>query len=213
MLNEKLNNYLLNNLPESEVWVKNLEEMAENDKVPIMDPLGIQFLMQIIRMQRPKKVLEIGTAIGYSALRMLEAYPQTKIITIEKDEARYQEARANINKLGKETHISVIHGDALNVLEELGKENHAFDLIFIDAAKGQYQRFFNLASKMIAEKGIIVTDNVLFRGLVAGIGSPHHRHVKLIEKIKSYNKWLIKQPDFTTSITPIGDGVAISIKN
>ncbi|WP_368652160.1 O-methyltransferase [Ornithinibacillus sp. 4-3] len=212
MINEQLTNYLLETLPENPDWVNELERQGKEDRVPIMDPLGIQFVMQLIRIQQPAQILEVGTAIGYSALRMLQAVPNTNIITIERDDIRFEQAIKNISKLEKESQISVVHGDALEVMKDLQQETRKFDVIFIDAAKGQYTKFFELAIPLLSEKGMIISDNVLLKGFAAGIGTPNKRYIKMAEKIKAYNQWICQHPDFTTSITPIGDGVAISIK-
>lgn len=212
-MDEYLIPYLKQTLPRQDDWAIELEKQAEIDNVPIMDPIGINYVMQLIRIKKPKRILEIGTAIGYSALRMLEASPKTSIITIEKDESRYQQAVENIIKQNKEEQITVVRGDALEKLQELAAANESFDFIFIDAAKGQYKRFFELASPLLVKDGIIVSDNVLFRGYVANPEIAPGKYKKLVEKLRTYNNFLMQHPDFTTSIVPIGDGVSISFKD
>lgn len=212
MIDEKLHHYLLGTLPSNEEWVRQLEHQAKKDHVPIMDPLSIQFLMQLIRASRSKRILEIGTAIGYSALRMIEVQPDASIITIERDKDRYEQAIKNIEKQHKEDKIKVVYGDAKEVLKKLHDQKMTFDFIFIDAAKGQYQHFFELSNPLIKDNGMIVSDNVLFRGYVAGLSEPSRRHQKMVQKIVEYNDWLTKRSDFSTSFVPIGDGIAISIK-
>ncbi|WP_188453560.1 O-methyltransferase [Virgibacillus oceani] len=203
--------YLTQLLPPQEEWVTELERQAEIERIPIMDPLGIHFLMQLINMNKPNTILEIGTAIGYSALRMLEANPLAQIVTIERDEKRYHQALENIQSQSKQKQIHVIYGDALEKSQEIINRG-LFDLMFIDAAKGQYQRFFELYCQCIPSGGVIVSDNVLFKGYVADSEKIHSRNSKIGQKIRNYNEWLINHPDFTTTIVPIGDGVAISIK-
>ncbi|MFB1050734.1 O-methyltransferase [Paraliobacillus sp. JSM ZJ581] len=203
--------YLENLLQKSPEWLKELEDYAEQNHVPIMEPLGIDFLVQMIKIKRPKKILEIGTAIGYSALRMLQAYPQTSITTIERDEARYKQALNNMEKYDQESKVNIIFDDALACVEMV-REEGPYDVLFVDAAKGQYQRFFELYSPMLAEDGIIISDNVLFKGLVASESYFDVKN-KLVNKIKSYNEWLSNHPEYHTSIIPIGDGVAITTKN
>jgi predicted O-methyltransferase YrrM len=212
MMEEHLTNYLMKHLPSTEQWVKELETQAKEDHIPIMDPVGINFLMQLIRLNKPGKILEIGAAIGYSALRMNEAYPAASITTIEKDDVRYQQAVKNIANLNKESKIEIIHGDALEVLSKLGEDNASYNCIFIDAAKGQYKRFFELSMPLLEEDGIIISDNVLFRGYVLDPNFEHPRYKKMVEKIRAYNEWLVNHPSFITTILPIGDGVAISYK-
>nr|WP_246366978.1 O-methyltransferase [Paraliobacillus salinarum] len=204
--------YLESLLKETPEWIKELETYATLNQVPIMEPLGIDFLTQLIRIKQPKKILEIGTAIGYSALRMLEAYPQTSIITIERDEARYKQALINLEKYDQANKIKVIFGDALES-EEIVRNEGPYDVLFVDAAKGQYKRFFELYAPMLANDGIIISDNVLFKGLVASEEiSDVKRKNNLVNKIKAYNQWLTSHSDYHTSIIPIGDGVAITTR-
>ncbi|GAB4073358.1 O-methyltransferase [Barrientosiimonas marina] len=210
-MDEKLRNYLTRCLPSPAESVMDLEEEAARDRVPIMDPLGMDFVMQLIRLAKPERILEIGTAIGYSALRMLEANPSAEIWTIEKDDAWYRRAEQNIQLRQKQDHIHVLYGDALEKLETLS--NVYFDLILIDAAKGKYQRFFELAAPLLRSDGFILTDNVLFKGYVADKEKQHPRYQAIAEKLRAYNSWLVSHPDFTTTFVPIGDGIAISSKD
>ncbi|MGJ9457051.1 O-methyltransferase [Oceanobacillus sp. CF4.6] len=211
-MSEKLMRYLTETLPVQQQWVYELESQARADHVPIMDKVGIHFVMQLIHMKRPEKILEVGAAIGYSALRMLEANPSSSIVTIEKDERRYEQAMNHIYQLKKDKQIEVILGDALEELVELSNQSHTFDFIFIDAAKGQYQRFFELAEPMLNNNGIILSDNVLFRGYVADPEDVPKRYTKMVKKLRDYNEMLMNHPNFNTSIIPIGDGVAVSYK-
>ncbi|WP_339214561.1 O-methyltransferase [Ornithinibacillus sp. FSL M8-0202] len=211
-MDEQLLNYLNRHLPPSEDWVKDIEQQAHIDRVPIMDSIGINFLMQLIRLSKPKRILEIGAAIGYSALRMSEANPEATITTIERDDKRYQQAIENITKNNKEAAIKIIHGDAIEELTRLAESNNTYDFIFIDAAKGSYKRFFELCFPLLADQGVIISDNVLFRGYVLDPNFDHPRYKKMVEKIRSYNEWLVNHPSFITTILPIGDGVAISYK-
>ncbi|SFD56633.1 Predicted O-methyltransferase YrrM [Lentibacillus persicus] len=210
-MDETLSNYLKSVLPEDETWVTQLEQAAELENVPIMDPLSMNFVKQIIRLQRPNKILEIGTAIGYSALRMLEAYPQAHIVTIEKDEKRYYQAKANISRMGKQEHITALLGDAIEHLDKM--QSRSFDLILIDAAKGQYRQFFERSVPLLKSNGTVLSDNVLFKGYVADESKPNPRYQKIAKKIRNYNDWLITHPTFQTTIVPVGDGIAMSIKD
>ncbi|MBM7554674.1 O-methyltransferase [Thalassobacillus pellis] len=203
--------YLASLLPERDTWVKEMESYASEHHVPIMEPLGIEFLMQMIRMKKPGRILEIGTAIGYSALRMAEAFPEAEIITMERDPERYREAQENLAKYDRSNKIKVLIGDALDLRQEAEK-NGPYDLLFIDAAKGQYQKFFEIYSGMLHKDGVIISDNVLFKGFVAGRQADNKKMENIAGKIREYNKWLISHPDYHTTIVPIGDGVAISVK-
>lgn len=211
-MEELVTQYLRGTLPIQEDWVHKLEQQAKKDHVPIMEPVSMHYVMQLIRLKQPKHILEIGTAIGYSALRMVEAYPEATIITIEKDEQRYNQAITNINDVQKQAQIKVIYGDALEKIEALATANEKFDFIFIDAAKGQYKRFFELANPLLTKGGLILSDNVLFRGYVANPETTPKKYKKMVEKLIDYNDFLTQHPDFMTTIVPIGDGVAISLK-
>src|SRR5690625_2979322 len=116
-----LNQYLLENLPPTADWVKEMEEQAEKEFIPIMDKVSMNFIMQLIRMTRPKRILEIGTAIGYSSLRMVEAYQDTQIVTIERDRHRYEQAVNHINKYGKKANIEGIKEDVIEMLDDYQK--------------------------------------------------------------------------------------------
>lgn len=203
--------YLEDLLPISSDWVQALETYAHEHKIPIMEPLGIHFLIQLLRVKQPNRILEIGAAIGYSALRMADAVPNASILTIERDEDRYHEAQSNFSKYDKNKQISIILGDALEIYEKLVDEA-PFDVLFIDAAKGQYQRFFELYAPLLSQNGVIISDNVLFKGLVADRNQNDNNQHRLVNKIRSFNDWLVRQSGYDTSIIPIGDGVAVTTK-
>lgn len=210
-MEDKLHSYLMDMLPTDQKWVQDLEEQAIKEYIPIMDRLSMNFVMQVIRVSKPKRILEVGTAIGYSALRMVQAYPSAKVVTIEQDVNRYEKAIKNITLQNQQNQITVIHGDALEEIPKL-PVTQPFDLIFIDAAKGKYKNFFELSSPLLNEGGIILSDNVLFRGFIADLKVTDPKYKNLVKKIKNYNQWLMKLPNFSTSIIPIGDGVAMSYK-
>jgi len=188
-----------------------MEEYADQNGVPIMEPAGIETMLQLLRIQQPEAILEVGTAIGYSALRMAFALPQTKIVTLERDEERFKLAVDYIKKADRQQQIIQISGDALELEEEVA--GHApFDAIFIDAAKGQYKRFFEMYSRYLTPGGMIITDNVLFKGLVYNQEADSRRLRSLVKKIDEFNRWLAANQEYDTVILPIGDGIAISKK-
>lgn len=209
MIPNQLTDYLESLIPERDKLLQEMEQYAKEHQVPIMELVGIEALLQILRLFQPKTVLEIGTAIGYSAIRMAKALPATNIITIERDGERYEKALYFIKQAGLSDRIHVHYGDALELAEELADKSQ-YDAIFIDAAKGQYTRFFELYTKALRSQGVVISDNVLFRGLVAKTDIDNKRLGSLTEKIKTYNKWLIDHPGFDTAILPVGDGIAIS---
>lgn len=206
-----ISDYLRSLLPEKEPWEKTLEQQALKEHIPIMEPESMAFVKQLVRIKRPDAILEIGTGIGYSSLQMHHAHPLAKIVTIERDTYRYTQANKHINTQQKGEQIHVIHGDALEVLADL--RDHTFDIVFIDAAKGQYKRMFEQMEPFLNKNGLIISDNVLFKGYVAGGNAgTNKRYEKLAKKMQSYNTWLTEQTYYDTSIVPIGDGVAVSLK-
>ncbi|AIE60838.1 O-methyltransferase [Bacillus methanolicus] len=211
MEDNKLHGYIEQLLPERPQILAEMEQFAKKNQVPIMEILGMEAMLQLFRIQEPKTILEVGTAIGYSALRMAFALPDTKIVSIERDAEKFALAEKYIKKAGKDSQITMIKGDALEAGDEI-KALGPYDAIFIDAAKGQYQNFFNIYSPFLNEKGIIVTDNVLFKGLVCEKDIENKRIRSLVKKIDQFNRWLMGHPDFHTIILPVGDGIAISKK-
>lgn len=211
-MNDKIEQYIDDLTQESSpIWVEELEAQAFRDNIPIMEQSGIRFLKQLIRIQKPKRILEIGTAIGYSALQMADACLTSEITSIERDEHRYKQAVENVKKFDKEQRIDIIYGDALEVVEKINKNGY-FDLLFIDAAKGQYQRFFEMYTPLLNDHAVIVTDNVLFKGYVAKPNKDNKRIQKIAGKIHGYNEWLVNHKDYHTIVLPIGDGIAITTK-
>lgn len=179
---------------------------AHDNRIPIMLDDGIDFLCDYIKKSRAKTILEIGTAIGYSAIKMARLSKELKIITIEKDPIRYKMAIDNIASIGLKKQIKVIEGDALEVEVE-GK----FDIIFIDAAKSKNIDFFNKFSKHLNKGGSIITDNLSFHGLVENPNLIKSKNQEsLVRKIKEYISFLESNQEFKTVFTKIGDGVSVS---
>lgn len=188
---------------------KQIEKYAEEKNIPIMQKPGINFLTKYIEENNVKNILEIGSAIGYSAIKMALVNDKIKVTTIEKDTERYLTALKNIKDFELEKRITLILGDALDVnLED------KYDLIFIDAAKGQYIKFFEKYSKNLKKNGVIVSDNLDFHGFVnqeERIVSKNLR--QLVNKIRNYIEFLKENTEFTTTFYKVGDGISISIKN
>jgi len=212
MMNEQLHEYIESLIPDRSTLLAEMEQYAKEHNVPIMESVGIEAMLQILRLKQPEAILEVGTAIGYSALRMAYALPDTRVVSIERDEERLDLAKKYIKEAEKESQIHLIYGDALEVEQQVSSLFGAYDVIFIDAAKGQYKRFFEMYSAMLRPGGIVITDNVLFKGLVAAKEIENKRIRNLVKKIDDFNRWLINHPGYDTVILPVGDGVAISIK-
>lgn len=183
-----------------------LEEYAKEMGIPIMQKDGILFLVDYINKNNVKRILEIGTAIGYSAINMALAGKDIKVVTIERDKERYDEAIKNIREFGLENQIEVIFGDALETeIEGL------YDLIFIDAAKAQYIKFFEKYKSNLDLNGVIVSDNLDFHGLTHKDVIIKSRNLKqLVRKINNYKEFLKENKEFHTEFLDIGDGIGIS---
>ena len=190
--------------------IKEIRNYAKENKVPIMEEDGIKYLTSFIFKHNIKSILEIGSAIGYSAIVMASVDPNIHITTIERDQDRYLLALKNIKNFDLEDRITLIFGDALET-----KVEGEFDLIFIDAAKAQNMNFFNRFTPNLVEDGYVITDNMKFHGLVdkdeSEIESRDLR--QLVRKIKEYKKFLEESADYYTDFVDIGDGLAISRKN
>lgn len=186
-----------------------LEEYALNNNIPIMQKEGINFLVEYIKKNNIKSILEIGSAIGYSAIMMATVDKNIQITTIEKDYDRYLLALKNISDFKLDKQIKVICGDALET-----KIDGLFDLIFIDGPKSQYLKFFQKYCYNLNQNGAIITDNLSFHGLVGSDTTNLSRNLKgLIKKISEYIKYLKDNKEFTTEFLSIGDGISISKKS
>lgn len=184
-----------------------LKEYATINNIPIMQEEGIDFLTTFIMKKQIKNILEVGTAIGYSAIMMAKTSNDIHVTTIERDETRYMEALKNIKKFNLEDRITLIFNDALNVnLEE------DFDLIFIDAAKGKNKDFFEHFEKNLAINGYIITDNMYFHGYVEMNEEeiPSKNIQRIVRKIKDYTYFLENHMLYKTTIYKVGDGVAVT---
>ncbi|WP_404404030.1 O-methyltransferase [Jeotgalibacillus malaysiensis] len=207
---DKVHQYIEQFFPPRSMIAEELTRFAEENDVPIMEPPGIETLLQLLRIQQPARVLEIGTAIGYSAIRMAEALPDVEIVSIERDAFRAQMANQFLEQSDYKDRIHLLEGDALEMSEavaEFGK----FDAVFIDAAKSQNIRFFELYEPFFSEDVCVYTDNVLFKGLVAEQNGTESRNVRqMLRKLDRFNQWIASHEGYHTVILPVGDGLSIS---
>lgn len=188
------------------VRIRRLEEYAKTNNIPIMEEVGITFLTNFIEENKIKRILEIGSAIGYSAIKMALVDKDIFITTIERDEKRYLEAIKNIKEFNLEDRINIINIDAFEAIVD-GK----YDLIFIDAAKGQYIKFFEKFKDNLNDNGFIISDNINFHGLTKNPDKIASRNLKaLVRKINNYIEFLKNNQEFTTNFIEIGDGISIS---
>ncbi|UII54973.1 O-methyltransferase [Cytobacillus spongiae] len=211
MLDQQLIAYIENLIPGRGELFNDMEAYAKEHNVPIMELVGMETLLQLLRIHQPKKILEVGTAIGYSALRMATALPDAHIVTIERDEERANKALFFIQQAEKSSQITLVQGDALEVEDHINPLG-LYDVIFIDAAKGQYKRFFELYENYLSPGGLIITDNILYKGLVVAKEFKNRRQRSLLKKINEYNAWLLSHPNYDSVILPVGDGIVISKK-
>ena len=187
----------------------NLEIYAKENNVPIIQKEGLNFLIEYIKQNNVKTILEIGTAIGYSSINMALVSDDIQITTIERNEKMYKQAIKNIKDFNLENRINVIYGDALDTVVQ-GK----YDLIFIDAAKAQYIKFFEKYKQNLQMNGTIITDNLNFHGLALHPEEIHSKNLKaLVRKINNYKDFLINNKEFQTVFYEIGDGIAVSKYN
>ena len=169
-----------------EYVIKRMEKYADEKGIPIMEEEGINFLTEFIRLNKVKNILEIGSAIGYSAIRMALVDKDITVTTIERDKDRYIEAVKNIKYLELDDRITLVLTDAFDF-----KVKEKFDLIFIDAAKSQYLKFFNKFSPNLTKKGYIITDNIKFHGLTFSDKTKLSRNLRgLITKLETYISFL-----------------------
>ena len=185
-----------------------MEKYAIDNNVPIIEKKSIMHIMKYIKEHNVLSVLEIGSAIGYSAILMASSTKDVTVTTIERDEVRYMECLKNVKKCGMEKKINVVFQDALelNLSEDL-----CYDLIFIDAAKGQYTKFFEKYKHFLNPGGAIITDNIKFHGYVGESSKLDKGNLKsLVEKIENYIDFLKNNTEFDTKFIDVGDGLAIS---
>lgn len=188
--------------------LKKMETYAQEYHVPIINENGKAVLTKIIADKKPHNVLEIGTAIGYSALLIAKnSAEDVHITTLELSEERASIARSFIDESNYANNVQIMTGDAA---ELLGKLNDVYDLIFIDAAKGQYLNYFRKVLPMLADGGVIIADNVLFRGYVQSKEKPPRRYKTIVARLREYIETVTNHPDFTTTIYENGDGLAVS---
>lgn len=189
-------------------YIEKMECYAKENGIPIMEKEGIDFLCTFIKEHQCKRILEIGAAIGYSAIRMALCGEDIEVVSVERDDERYEKAIANIQAMGLENRIHIHHGDALEWEVE-----GMFDLLFIDAAKAQYTKFFERYESHLCENGYVISDNLQFHGFVEHPETIRSRHLRqMVRKIKNYIQYLEARQDYDTQFLQLGDGVAISQK-
>ena len=188
-----------------------IAKAARADRVPIIRKETANFLQAMVAATRPKRILEVGTAVGYSALLMAQVMPEeTDIITIEKYEPRIPVARRHFAEAGLSDRITLLEGDAGEILKKL---DGSFDFIFMDAAKGQYIHWLPDILRLLSTGGVLFSDNVLQDGdIIESRFAVERRNRTIHARMREYLYTLTHMPEFQTSVVPIGDGVALSVK-
>ena len=186
-----------------------LEEYALVKDVPIMQREGIEYLIDELNKRQAKSVLEIGSAIGYSSLLMVTHVKGLHVDTLERDDTRYQEAVTNIKDFHQADNITIYHEDALEFDDQL--LTHApYDCLFIDAAKAQYQRFFEKYVPYLKEYGFVLVDNLDFHGMIFDIPNIKNRNTRaLVRKIKRFKDWIFANEEYDAHYVQVGDGLCI----
>ena len=191
--------------------LEKIKEKALEEHIPIIMDDTLSVIEKYLKNKKPKRILEIGTAVGYSAMCFSDFLDEDGIIdTIERDEERVKEAKINIEKVGVKEKINIYEGDAVEILPTL---NEKYDAVFIDAAKGKYPFFLKEALRMIKEDGVIFADNILYKGYVMSDYNKHKQRTA-VRNLREYIKEVSENPNLETEILEVGDGLAISkVKN
>ena len=187
--------------------LQKIKEKALKEYIPIIMDDTLEVVDRILTNLKPKKILEIGTAVGYSAMCFSEYLQEGgRIDTIERDEERVKEAKENIKKVGVEDKINLLEGDAVEILPTLQEK---YDMVFIDAAKGKYPFFLQQALRMLNKNGVILADNILYKGYVMSDYNKHKQRTA-VRNLREYIAEVTNNPNLETEILEVGDGLAIS---
>jgi predicted O-methyltransferase YrrM len=189
-----------------------LRESGERNLVPIIMRDTESVLAMLLRMNRPRKILEIGTAIGYSAMFFALELPEAQVYTVELDEITRNTACHNIRAAGLADRIHSLLGDGQAQIDRLREEGECgFDFVFIDAAKSHYRRFLESALTVTADRALIVSDNILIHGMtVSEAEDPRRKHLTNVRKMREYLDYVTNDPRLKTTLLPVGDGLAIT---
>lgn len=204
--------YIRNLAPERPAFMVEMEKYAAENYVSIIPPEVAQFLTFLVRLRQARKILEIGTAIAYSTIWLAWAVApwDGHVTTIEINDRRIEAALKNIREAELEDRITLLQGHAVDIIPGL---QDTYDFIFIDAAKGQYQWFFEELYPRLEPGGLLVADNVLAEGKVAAPDEElRHRQKTAVRRLRDYLEMITNHPDLETTIVPLGDGIAISLK-
>lgn len=210
---ENEHEYLASLLPKRSSFLEELRQKSalEESYAPIVTRDTEQLIVTLLQLRKPKRVLEVGTAVGYSSILMADNLPdESEIVTIERYKKHTDIAVDNIFRIGYENKIKVIEGEAAEVLSWL---DSGFDFIFLDAAKAQYIEFLPELLRLLNTGGILLSDNILFHGMIGDDNNVIRRKITIVKRLRMYLEAITNSPQLTTTIIPIGDGAALSVKN
>lgn len=191
---------------DSRLAARRAEALARG--IPVADEETLNFLLLTLYMCKPRRILEIGTAVGLSGVAMLQALPNGQLTTIELEEERYEEAKQNFADFGVETRVTAHLGDAGEILAMM---NGQFDFVFLDGPKAQYEKYLFDLKRLMKKGAVLFSDDVLLYGWVSGVEPIPQKRRSIVEKIRSYLDVLTSDRDFHTSVLDVGDGVALSV--
>ncbi|MCR8745213.1 O-methyltransferase [Romboutsia lituseburensis] len=210
IVNELVEGYIRNTLTDKEGLLRDLEIYALENNVPIVHKEVSELLKVLLKVQKPKRILEVGCAIGYSSILFASTLGDgVEIITVERNEKMIEKAKENIKLAGLENNITILEGDAEEKLKEVAGE---FDMIFLDAAKGQYKLFYDMVIGKLKVDGLLISDNILYKGMVAHDDFVIRRKKTIVKRMRNYLDYICTCNYLDTSLIPIGDGVALSYK-
>ena len=193
----------------NKIELQKIKQKALEEHIPIIMDETLEVIEKYINKNKPNRILEIGTAVGYSAICFSEFLaPNGKIDTIERELDRIKQAKENFEKVGVKDKINLFEGDAIEILPNL---DNKYDMIFIDAAKGKYPFFLEHSIRMLNDNGIIFADNILYKGYVMSDYNKHKQRTA-VRNLREYIKNITENKDFNTEILEVGDGLAVSIK-
>ena len=193
----------------NKIELEKIKQKALDDKIPIIMDDTLEVIEKVLKEEKPKRILEIGTAVGYSASCFVRVCPDVIVDTIELNEERYNEALVNLKNIGIENNVNVYLGNAVEILPTL---NNNYDIVFIDANKGKYPVFLQEAIRMINNNGLIIADNVLYKGYVMSDYNKHKQRTA-VRHLREYLKEATENEMLETEILEVGDGLAITRVN
>jgi predicted O-methyltransferase YrrM len=200
--------YLERLLPPRDALLAEMEEHARRDGIPIADPEVGRLLEVLARASRARRIVEIGTAIGYGALRLARGAPEAQVVTIDRDPAMLAAARGYLERGGVLDRVELVEGEALDAIARLAPP---FDLAWVDAAKADYRRYLDRLLPLVTVGGLLVFDNVLWQGRVAEPADDGEK-AAAADHLRAFNGYLMIHPQLAASVLPLGDGVALAAK-